>query len=92
MLEIIRSSAFKRDVKRARKRGWDMSKLISVIYLLVSDSNQQLSAFHRDHSLKGQWLGYRELHIGPDWLLIYYIENGTLYLVKTGTHAELFDE
>lgn len=79
MLAVIRSSAFKRDVKRAQRRGWDMEKLITALYILPTE--KVLPAHYRDHALKGQWQGYREMHLEPDWLLIYRI---------AGTHAELF--
>lgn len=46
----------------------------------------------RDHPLKGEWKGFRDLHIEPDWLLIYRIEGEELQLARTGSHADLFDE
>jgi mRNA interferase YafQ len=80
----------KRDVKRAEKRGKDMNKLRTLLLLLVEQ--QPLSSHYRDHALKGQWQGFRDAHIEPDWLLIYRIEGDELQLARTGTHAELFDE
>ena len=34
----------------------------------------------------------RELHIEPDWLLVYQIQKSELILrlVRTGTHSDLF--
>jgi mRNA interferase YafQ len=46
---------------------------------------------YRDHPLQGGWKGYREAHIEPDWLLIYRVTGDELHLVRTGTHADLFD-
>lgn len=43
-------------------------------------------------ALKGDWKGWRDLHIEPDWLLLYRIDGDTLELVRTGTHADLFDD
>ena len=68
MREVVRSTGFKKDVKRAVKRGKDMAKLRTVILLLIADA--ELEPRYRDHALKGKWLGYRDLHIEPDWLLL----------------------
>jgi mRNA interferase YafQ len=88
--EIVRSTAFKKDVKRAEKRGKDMAKLKAVILLLIDD--KPLEPRHRDHPLKGDWVGYRDLHIEPDWLLLYSVTETELMLARTGTHSDLFGE
>jgi mRNA interferase YafQ len=48
---------------------------------------------YKEHGLKGKYLGFRECHIQPDWLLLYLLEDDilTLTLVETGTHSDLFD-
>jgi mRNA interferase YafQ len=88
--EVIRSTAFKKDVKRADKRGKDMAKLRAVILLMLEDA--PLEPRHRDHPLKGEWLGYRDLHVEPDWVLIYKLTETELPLARTGTHSDLFGE
>jgi mRNA interferase YafQ len=90
MREIFRSTAFKKDVKRAEKRGKDMAKLRAVLLALIED--EPLDPRYRDHSLRGAWLGWRDLHIEPDWLLLYRTNNTELHLARTGTHADLFGE
>jgi len=55
---------------------------------LINETN--LDKKYRDHTLSGNFEGYRECHIRPDWLLIYYIENGVITFVRTGTHSDLF--
>lgn len=90
MLTPVRSSQFKRDVKRAEKRGCDMSKLRKILLLLIN--GEPLPAALRDHALKGAWKGYRDLHIEPDWLLIYRVAGDELRLARTGTHSDIFDE
>lgn len=90
MRDIVRSTAFKKDVKRAQKRGKDMDKLKAVILLLLDD--KPLEPRHRDHPLKGDWIGYRDLHIEPDWLLLYRVSETELMLARTGTHSDLFGE
>jgi mRNA interferase YafQ len=90
MLRLAPSGRFKRDVKRAAKRGKDMQKLREVIDLLLAGTS--LPANYRDHSLRGNWIGWRDLHIEPDWLLIYRIAQERLELAATGTHSDLFDE
>lgn len=90
MLTPVRGRHFKRDVKRAEKRGKDMGKLRTLLSLLIEE--RPLPVRYHDHPLKGQWAGFRDAHIEPDWLLIYRVENGVLQLARTGTHADLFEE
>lgn len=89
MLRLVRSSQFKRDVRKARKRGKDLSKLRRLLDILIQQA--PMVAKHLDHPLRGSWIGYRELHIEPDWLLIYRIRDEELHLVRTGPHADLFN-
>ncbi len=79
---------FKRDVKLAQKRGKDMSKLKVVIELLLN--NQPLPRDLNDHPLKGDWKPNRDLHIEPDWLLIYTPSTNEVRFERTGTHSDLF--
>lgn len=90
MLIPVRSSRFKRDVRKAKTRGKDMDKLRALLASLVQ--REPLSARHRDHPLRGIWKGYREAHIEPDWLVIYQVKGSELHLVRTGTHSDLFKE
>jgi mRNA interferase YafQ len=90
VLTPVISGRFKKDVKRAEERRKDMSKLKAVLDLLLTE--QALPTSCNDHPLKGDWKGFRDLHIEPDWLLIYRIEGDQLQLARTGAHADLFDE
>lgn len=90
MLVAVRSGRFKRDVKRLQKRGKDLTKLRSALVLLLEE--KPLPPQYRDHSLRGDWEGFRDLHIEPDWLLLYRIRDGELQLARTGSHADLFRE
>jgi len=83
------STQFRRDVKRAEKRGKDMSKLKDLLNLLIS--GEPLSPRYKDHPLKQSWQGYRDAHIEPDWLLIYFIDETIVRFERTGTHSDLFD-
>jgi mRNA interferase YafQ len=67
-----------------------MHKLRELILLLLA--GDALPEGYKDHPLKGSWQGYRDAHIEPDWLLIYRVTRDELHLVRTGTHADLFDE
>lgn len=69
-----------------------MLKLKNVIQLIVNRKNEILRTQYKDHLLKGQWQGYRELHIEEDWLLIYKVDNDNLLLTlfRTGSHDDLF--
>lgn len=67
-----------------------MGKLKQVLLLLLS--NATLPDRLKDHPLRGNWGGYRDLHIEPDWLLIYKISGDELHLARTGSHSDLFDQ
>jgi mRNA interferase YafQ len=90
MLSAVQSGRFKRDAKRMEKRGKEMIKLRKAVTLLLSE--EKVPAEYRDHALRGLWQHYRELHIEPDWLLIYRVEGSELSLARTGTHSDLFHE
>ena len=90
MLTPVWSGRFKRDVKRAEQRGKDMTKLKSVLSSLIEE--RSLPAAYGDHPLKGDWKGFRDLHIEPDWLMVKRIDGRELRLARTGAHADLFDE
>jgi mRNA interferase YafQ len=86
--EIVRSTQFNRDLKLAKKRGKDMAQLRDLILLLAE--GKPLSSSYKDHPLSGDWKHFRDSHIEPDWLLLYRVNGNELYLVRTGTHADLF--
>ena len=90
VLTAVRSGQFRRDVRRLEKRGKDLAKLRAIVLMLLQRS--VLPAACKDHPLRGEWKSYRDAHIEPDWLLIYRIADDELQLVRTGTHADLFDE
>lgn len=90
MRAAVRSTAFRKDAKRAQRRGKDMAELKAVIVLLLEDV--ALDPRYRDHPLKGEWQGYRDLHVEPDWLLLYRVTDTELLLARTGTHSDLFGE
>lgn len=89
--KLVLTKKFKKDLKHVSKRGYNMSLLDKVVNILIT--GEPLPRKYRDHSLIGNFAGYRECHITPDWLLIYIINNNilTLTLTETGTHSELFD-
>lgn len=90
MLKINYGSKFKKDFKLMKKRGYDIKKLEDIIKKLVNE--EKLPLKNKDHELIGNYKGFRECHIAPDWLLIYRIENNilTLTLLRTGSHSDLF--
>ena len=89
-LEIVPSNQFKKDLKLVQKRGLDLSKLSNVISTLAN--GEPLDQKFKDHPLIGDYNGFRECHIAPDWLLVYKIDNGKLllFLARTGSHSDLF--
>lgn len=88
--EIVPSNQFRKDLRLAAKRGYSMDKIKEVIAKL--SNGESLDAKYRDHLLTGNYGGYRECHIEPDWLLVYQIDGGQLilFLIRTGTHSDLF--
>ena len=90
MLKIVLSNRFKKDLKIAKKRGLNLELLKTVVNTLAS--GQKLDRQYRDHDLTGEYAGFRECHMQPDWLLVYRIEQEELelFLFRTGTHSDLF--
>lgn len=90
MLELVTTGQFRKDYKRVKKRGYDMGLLEEVVNRLLQ--GEALEERYRDHGLAGNYLGFRECHILPDWLLVYAIDQKQLILTasRTGTHADLF--
>ena len=92
MLILRTTSKFRKDYKLAKKRGLDLGLLEEVIDQLLNE--KPLDKKYRDHALTGNYIGFRECHIQPDWLLIYAVDQGQLVLTaaRTGTQSDLFDE
>lgn len=90
MLDVVPSNRFKKDLKLAVRRGCDMTLLDGIIDKLAG--GEALPEKCRDHDLSGDYVGFRECHIAPDWLLVYRVEKDVLvlYLFRTGTHSDLF--
>lgn len=84
------SNRFKKDVRISQKRGYDLFLLTEIIKKIAN--GEKLDEKHKDHALIGDYSGFRECHITPDWLLIYQIIDNelVLYLSRTGTHSDLF--
>jgi mRNA interferase YafQ len=87
-MNVAQTKQFKKDVKRMRKRGKDLEKIKAVIDLLVA--GEPLPPKNRDHKLGGNWIGRRDCHVEPDWILIYKLTEDELLLERTGTHSDLF--
>jgi mRNA interferase YafQ len=88
VLEIVYSSRFKRDLRQCAKRQLDLTRLQTVIDTLRTPA--ALPAQNRDHDLTGNYSGFRECHVSPDWLLIYRVDGNALLLARTGSHSDLF--
>lgn len=80
---------FKKDLKRIKKRGWDIGTLEAIISLPQLGAQLPENSF--PHKLSGEYKGSRECHIAPDWLLIYDASDAEVLLERTGTHADLFE-
>lgn len=89
MFDIVASNQFKKDLKLAKKRGYNIEHLRTVVRRLAN--GEMLEAKYRDHIMTGDYIGFRECHVEPDWLLVYRIRWDVLelYLSRTGTHSDL---
>jgi mRNA interferase YafQ len=87
---LVLSNRFKKDLKLCVKRNLDISKMNTVVEMLLT--GEKLPEIYQDHSLSGNWTRHRECHIQPDWLLVYHTEDAMLVLTltRTGTHSDLF--
>ena len=90
MLNLKTTSQYRKDRKLAIKRGLPMNLLDDVLQTLIEE--KPLDEKHNDHALHGNYAGFRECHIKPDWLLIYAVDKGKLLLTatRTGSHSDLF--
>ena len=90
MLDIVPSNRFRKDLKLAKKRGLKIENLRNVVNTLAAE--EKLDEKYRDHALTGDYRGFRECHVEPDWLLVYRVDQSELelFLFRTGTHADLF--
>lgn len=91
MLKIQTTNQFERDYKRIVKQCKDINKLITIMDML--SQQKLLDNRYRDHKLKGNYIGHRECHIEPDWLLVYKINQNEeiIIFVRTGSHADIFE-
>ena len=90
MLDLVMTNQFQKDLKRMKKRGMDLSLLKRVLEIL--QAQKELEGKYRDHALTGNYSGFRECHVQPDWLLVYTVHAEELILVasRTGSHSDLF--
>lgn len=89
MRSIERTTKFKRDYKREKKTDPSLDEAFLAVIVLLADDDE-LPDRLRDHSMGGEWKGYRDCHIRPDLVLIYGKEEGKLTLARLGSHSELF--
>lgn len=89
-LQPARTRAFKKDLERCKKRGYDLDIARVVMGRLIHCD--KLDPIFNDHPLQGEWSGHRECHFAPDWLLIYRIDGDLITFERTGSHSDLFDE
>jgi mRNA interferase YafQ len=88
MKAIYETSQFRKDFKKIKKQGKQIEKLKEIVRWLAE--GKPLEPRHLDHALIGPLKGSRDCHVEPDWLLIYRIDDGSLYLERTGSHSDIF--
>ncbi|MBU0693868.1 MAG: type II toxin-antitoxin system YafQ family toxin [Candidatus Omnitrophica bacterium] len=88
MLNPVHTKQFNRDIKLNKKRGKDFKKIKEIMTFLIE--KKTLVSKYKDHKLVGNFTECRECHIEPDWLLIYRVENDSIFFIRTGTHSDLF--
>jgi mRNA interferase YafQ len=89
MRRIIQQTKFRREYKKQKSRGKNIDKLDTIVWQLVSVG--KLGPLFQPHKLSGEYAGFWECHIEPDWLLIYDVTEKEVLLARTGTHADLFE-
>jgi mRNA interferase YafQ len=87
-LALLTTTAFEKDVRRAKRQGRDLDKMEAIVSLL--QARAELPVRCHPHPLRGAWAGHWDCHVEPDWLLLYRVTETELILVRTGTHSELF--
>lgn len=90
MCDLKYIGKFKKDLKTCQKRGYNLQLLKDIVNKLRIP--EPLEAKNNPHNLKGNYKGFKECHISPDWLLIYRYNGEYLELSRTGTHSDLFGE
>lgn len=90
MLDVVLSNQFKKDLKLIKKRKYNIKLLESIVDKLANE--ESLPKKYKDHELTGNYKGFRECHIEPDWLLVYRVNDKELFLFlsRTGTHSDIF--
>ena len=87
-IQLTFTSQFKKDTKKAKKQHKDLNNVVAIAEIIMT--GQVIPIKYKDHQLIGDYAGHRELHIEPDWLLIYKLSQEELRLVRLGSHSELF--
>lgn len=87
-MNLTQTKQFKKDIKKQKKRGKDLNKMSKVVELLIQSPD--LPPEYQDHSLTGNWIGRKDCHLEPDWILIYKRTESELRLERTGSHPDLF--
>ncbi len=97
MYKVTYSTHFERDIKKCKKRHWDIDALKQAINDLLVSDKVALRTSYRDHALGGDLAGYRAIHIDSAsnppkdiWVLMYRVKDKEIFLVRTGTHAEVY--
>ena len=88
MLKFKTTNQFEKDFKMALKRGKNQEKIVTVMNKLIN--KEPLEIRHKDHNLSGNYVGRRECHIEPDWLLVYKRNDDEIIFERTGSHSDLF--
>ena len=88
-LALLTTTAFEKDLRRVEKQGKNLDRLEEVVNLL--QRQHPLPPRYRPHALRGNWPGHWDCHVKPDWVLLYKVTETELILVRTGSHAELFE-
>ena len=88
MRELIYTARLRRELRRARRHGKDLSKVDAIVRKLLT--GEPLDDQQRVHQLVGNWHPLWECHIEPDWLLVWDDDGDTVTLMRTGTHSDIF--
>ncbi len=91
MKKLIKvTKAFKKDFKRIQKQNKNIQLIKDIILNL--ECGKEIPTKYSPHKLKGNWKNHFECHIETDWLMIWKEDEDIIYLIRTGSHAELFQQ
>ena len=90
-MDIIFEKQFVKDTEVCKNRGYNMELLKKAIVILHRKGI--LPTAYKTHILKGTKYKNKNIidsHLEDDWIILYRAQGNRTYLIRTGTHSDLF--